>query len=68
MNELTAINWAIKALKQMKQKIAYDANMAKIGATYPHAMHSLEAFNKINEAIEVLEGMKNGKQSNHNPN
>jgi hypothetical protein len=69
MDQLSALQWGIKALQQIKKKYAYDANMARyFDATYPHAVKSLEMYERIEAAIKTLEEMKNGKQPNRNPN
>lgn len=60
INQLQAIKIAIRALEYKRQKIAFDANIHKnFGYISPCAMNAAKEYDEINQAIEILEEMKN---------
>lgn len=54
-----ALKLAIKALEQMRHKIAFDAGLADVyGATYQHAQRASQLRKEINQAIEQLQQIR----------
>jgi hypothetical protein len=54
-----AIRVAIDAMKQQRQKYAFDANMRDLyGETNPTAINSSKIYNELTEAIKTLEEQK----------
>lgn len=54
-----AIKIAIIAMEEKRKKFAVDANLVRLtGTGSPYMYKALEEYNKINEAIEILQTLE----------